>query len=223
MFYEKHAADARQVYDSVADDYMAFVGTELSDKTEDAVDRSILGAFVELATSLGTHRPIADLGCGPGRVAAVLQRSGLETIGIDVSPRLARLALNAHPTIAFAAGRISALPLADRCLDGGVSWYSIIYTPPQHLDRVFEEIARVVAPDGLLLLGYQAGPAQPVHRSDAFGSGFPLTSFRHEPDHVGAVLEASEFSIHSTTIRPPALAHEDCPQAFTIARRQRGA
>lgn len=168
MIVEDHASDARQVYDSAAADYVAFVGTELSDKTEDAVDRSILLAFVELATS-SERRPIADLGCGPGRVSALLSRSGLDTIGVDVSPRLARLAHDAHPAIPFTGGQISALPLVDQCLGGAVCWYSIIYTPPERLGRTFNEISRVVVPGGPVLLAFQAGPAEPMRRSDAFG------------------------------------------------------
>lgn len=173
MIHDEHVIDAQLVYDSAADDYVSFVGTELSDKTEDAVDRSVLGAFVEFATSLQRRHPVADLGCGPGRVAAFLSRTGLETIGIDVSPELARLARHAHPDIPFAAGPISSLPLADHCLGGAVCWYSIIYTPPQHLSRTFGEIKRVVAPRGPVLLAFQAGPAEPIRRSDAFGSGHP--------------------------------------------------
>ncbi len=182
MISEEHVAGARQVYDAAAADYVAFVGTELSDKTEDAVDRSVLEAF-----------------------------------GIDVSPRLARIAHDAHPTIPFATGQISALPLADRCLGGGVCWYSIIYTPPEELGRAFVEIGRVVSPGGLLLLAFQAGPAKPIHRIDAFGSGHPLTSYRHDPDDVGADLEAAGFTVHATTVRAPARDHEDSPQAFVLA------
>ncbi len=108
---EDHARHARHVYDTSAAEYVAFVGTELSDKTEDAVDRSVLVAFAELAKQLSMG-PVADLGCGPGRVAAFLSRSGLDTIGVDVSPRLALLARDAHPAIPFAGGQISELPLS---------------------------------------------------------------------------------------------------------------
>lgn len=217
MIHDEHVIDAQLVYDSVADDYVSFVGTELSDKTEDAVDRSVLDAFVEFATSLQRRHPVADLGCGPGRVTAFLSRTGLETIGIDVSPELARHARHAHPNIPFAAGPISSLPLADHCLGGAVCWYSIIYTPPQHLSRTFGEIKRVVAPRGPVLLAFQAGPAEPIRRNDAFGSGHPLTSHRHDPDAVEAALEASGFSIHATTVRSAARDHEDTPQAFVLA------
>ncbi len=215
---EDHARHARHVYDTSAAEYVAFVGTEVSDKTEDAIDRSVLVAFAELAKQLSMG-PVADLGCGPGRVAAFLSRSGLDTIGVDVSPRLALLARDAHPAIPFAGGQISELPLVDQCLAGAVCWYSIIYTPPEHLDRTFNELSRVVVPGGPVLLAFQAGPAEPIQRSDAFGSGHPLTSYRHDPDVVAVKLEAAAFSVHATTLRSPGRDHEATSQAFVLAHR----
>ncbi len=210
-------ADARLVFDATAADYVAFVGTELSDGTEDAVDRSALAAFVELASAPGAPRPVADLGCGPGRVAAFLARQGVGSIGIDVSPELVRLGRDAHPGIPFAVAPIASLPLVDGSLDGAVCWYSIIYTPPAHLGGAFREIHRVVSPGGPLLLAFQAGPARPVRRDDAFGSGHPLTSHRHDPALVCAALEGSGFTIRTSTVRPATREHEVTPQAFVLA------
>lgn len=209
--------DARLVFDATAADYVAFVGTELSDATEDAVDRSALAAFVEFAMSLEPARPVADLGCGPGRVAAFLSRSGVESIGIDISPELVRLGHDAHPRITFAVAPIASLPLVDSSLNGAVCWYSIIYTPSEHLGGVFREVRRVVTARGPLLLAFQAGPAQPVRRDDAFGSGHPLTSYRHDPSVVCAALEGSGFAIHATTVRSAARDHEVTSQAFVLA------
>lgn len=220
MKHDEHAADARLVFDATATDYVAFVGTELSDTTEDVVDRSVLGAFIEFATSLEPLRPVADLGCGPGRVAALLSRSGIGTVGIDISPALVRFARDAHPRIPFAAGEISCLPVHDRCLGGAVCWYSIIYTPAEDLGGVFREMCRVISTRGPLLLAFQAGPAQPVRRQDAFGSGHPLTSYRHDPHVVEAALETSGFAVHATTVRSVARQHEDTPHAFVLAFNQ---
>jgi SAM-dependent methyltransferase len=210
------------VYDSAAVEYVAFVGTELSDKTEDAVDRSLLVAFAELASSC-EGGAVADLGCGPGRVSAFLSRSGLDTIGLDISPGLLRLARRSHPATPFVAGGISDLPFANGCLRGAVCWYSIIYAPPEKLGRAFEEIRRVLTPGGPLLLAFQAGPAEPLRRDDAFGSGHPLTSYRHDPDDIAARLEATDFSLHATTLRSRARDHEVTSQAFILAHRSRSA
>ena len=66
-----HVASARAVYDASADRYIGFVGTEVSPATEGPVDRALLNAFVEMIHS-GPGTAVADVGCGPGRVAAFL-------------------------------------------------------------------------------------------------------------------------------------------------------
>lgn len=216
---DSHVDAPRKVYDASASDYVGFVGTELSDATEDAVDRSMLDAFVELVTSRGGGQ-VADLGCGPGRVAAVLLRGGLDVVGVDVSSELLAVARAAHPLVRFEEGRLDDLPFLDDALAGAVCWYSIIYTPPDLLDDVFTEIARVLAPAGLVLLAFQAGTGDPEVKEDAHGTGFALTTYRHDPEDVASRLDAAGFNVHAWTLRSPRLKHEKSPQAFILAWRQ---
>lgn len=95
-----HAAPVRAVYDAAAERYVEFAGTELSAGTEGAIDRSLLAAFVELVATRPRAR-VADVGCGPGRVAAFLARHGLDVLGVDVSTALLAQARVAHPGINF--------------------------------------------------------------------------------------------------------------------------
>ena len=60
------------------------------------------------------------------------------------------------------------------------------------LVEAFEELARVLIPGGYLLLAFQA-EGEPLHREDAFGSGLPLTSYRHSVSDVVGRLEESGF------------------------------
>ena len=194
------------------------MGTELSAATEGAIDRSLLSAFVELvAVRPGVQ--VADVGCGPGRVAAFLARHGLGVVGVDVSTALLELARLAHPGIAFEEGRLDDLPISDSSLAGAICWYSIIYTPPAHLAAVFTELSRVLEPGGYLLLAFQAGNGEAIHRSDVHGSGLPLTSYRHGVNDIALRLAADNFEVRATTERLPELDHETTPQAFVFARR----
>jgi SAM-dependent methyltransferase len=207
------------VYDAVVADYVAFVGTELGNATEDAVDRSMLAAFVEL---VGFQRRglIADLGCGPGRVAAFLAREGLDVIGLDVSSEMVAAARAAHAHVRFEQGQLDDLPFGDDGLAGAVCWYSIIHTPPDRLDDVLGEIARVVRAEGLVLVAFQAGTGQVVVNTDAYGSGISLTRYLHDADEVARRLDAAGFDVHACTRRAQSLPHESGPQAFVIARHR---
>lgn len=78
----------RTSYDTVAVDYAELLRTELSDKP---LDRALLATFAELVQGSG-NGPVADLGCGPGRVTAHLHSLGLDTVGVDLSPVMVAVA-----------------------------------------------------------------------------------------------------------------------------------
>lgn len=207
---------ALAVYDAAAERYARLVGTDLSAAFEGPVDRAFLTAFVEFVGD--TAGPVADVGCGPGRVAAFLAAHGLNVVGVDVSQAMLTVARIAHPDIRFEEGRLTALPFRAGSLDGAVCWYSIIHTPPEHLGEVFSELERVLSDDGHLLVAFQAGGGEDVHRADAYGSGISLTNFRHSPDEVARSLVAAGLQVHAQAVREPELDHESTPQAFILAR-----
>lgn len=210
----------RAAYDAAAATYARSVGTELSAAFERPVDRAILAAFVELVEA--TAMPVADVGCGPGRVAAFLAARGIDVVGVDISPAMLAVARHAHPDIRFHEGHLTALPFRDGSLGGAVCWYSIIHTPSEHLDEAFAELDRVLSGFGHLLLAFQAGDGECVRRADAYGAGLPLTSYRHSADEVCQSLIVAGFQVHARAVRQPELSYESTPQAFILARRGAG-
>jgi ubiquinone/menaquinone biosynthesis C-methylase UbiE len=215
MAGEEHVASARAVYDVAAPRYVQFVGTEVSSATEGPIDQSLLVAFVELVKRQ-TIDLVADIGCGPGRVAAFMAERGLDVIGVDVSQAMLTVARSAHPHIRFEEGQLDALPFETGVLAGAVCWYSIIYTPIDRLAEAFGELARVLMPGGYLLLAFQA-EGEPVHRTDAHGTHLPLTSYRHSVQEVAVCLVDTGFQIYATILRAPELDHETTFQGFIIS------
>jgi ubiquinone/menaquinone biosynthesis C-methylase UbiE len=216
MSGEDHVATARAVYDKAAPRYVQFVGTEISSATESPIDRSLLVAYIELIKRQTIGR-VADVGCGPGRVAAFIAERGLDVVGVDVSQAMLAVARTAHPHIKFEEGQLDALPIETGVLAGAVCWYSIIYTPSDRLAEAFGELARVLIPGGYLLLAFQA-EGEPVHRADAQGTHLPLTSYRHSVREVAGRLVDTGFKIHATVLRAPELEDETTPQGFVVAR-----
>jgi SAM-dependent methyltransferase len=70
---------ARRSYDAVAEEYANEFRDELAGKP---LDRALLASLVERA---GDGAAVADLGCGPGHVAAWLSGLGVAAVGIDLS------------------------------------------------------------------------------------------------------------------------------------------
>jgi ubiquinone/menaquinone biosynthesis C-methylase UbiE len=74
--------------------------------------------------------PVADVGCGPGRVSARLATRGVEVFAVDLSPGMIDVARRNHPHLRFEVGAMEKLPIQDAALDGVLDWYSLT-TPRQ--------------------------------------------------------------------------------------------
>jgi len=208
-----HVTETRAAYDTVAVDYASLLEDELA---RSPLDRALLGHFAELVLTEGGG-PVVDVGCGPGRITGHLATLGLDVRGIDLSPGMVAEARRRHPSIDFRTGTLAALDLAEASMAGLVAWYSIIHTPSEHLPEVFAELHRVIRPNGLLLLAFQAGGFT-VRLEQAYGHEVAYDAHRHDPDHVTSLLTDSGFRVTVRTERAKQ-DYEKTPQAFLLARR----
>ncbi len=90
-----HVSAARDSYDAVAVDYARLL-SGLS--VETALDVAVIDEFVGRSLALGVG-PVADVGCGPGRVTAHLHARGVNVFGIDLSAGMIRVARREHPNL----------------------------------------------------------------------------------------------------------------------------
>ncbi|WP_431279504.1 class I SAM-dependent DNA methyltransferase [Leifsonia poae] len=201
----------RTAYDKVAVDYELLLRDELAEKP---VDRAMLGIFAEQIAAAGGG-PVADLGCGPGRVTAHLAGLGVDAFGVDLSPGMVEVARAQHPELRFDVGSMAALEIQDASLAGVVAWYSIIHTPPERQAGVFAEFARVLRPGGWLLLAFQVGD-DVVHLQHAYGHDIDLHTRRQSPDRIRSLLEDAGFAEFVRLVREP-VAPEKSAQAYVLA------
>jgi ubiquinone/menaquinone biosynthesis C-methylase UbiE len=214
-----HVASTRAVYDFSAAEYARKVGTTVTASFERPIDRAVLDTFADDCAAVpGGH--VLDIGCGVGRVTSHLHNRGVRVSGIDLSPEMIAVARLAHPHVTFEVGTMTALPSDDGSLAATVLWYSIIHTPPAALGDVWAELARVLAPDGRVLLGFQAGENNEVRRDNAYGSSTTMTWYRHCSEDVARGLELAGFVVQTRIWRTAQLAHETTPQAFMTFKRQ---
>lgn len=205
---DPHLERTRVAYDTVAADYAA----QLSDQLDGApVDRHVLATFAEL---VGSGGEVLDVGCGPGHVTAHLQERGLRMRGVDLSPEMVRVASERYPGIPFRVGSLD--DLQERGLAGIVAWYSIIHTPPERLDAVFEGFRAALREGGMLLLAFQVGD-ELRHITRGYGHDVSLDAWRLDPDDLATRLTAAGFAPAFRTTRAPT-GSESVPQAFLSAR-----
>ncbi|WP_415957920.1 class I SAM-dependent methyltransferase [Streptomyces sp. 021-4] len=210
----------RDSYDAIAPAYAEFSRGELAAKP---LERGVLAVFAELAAAGGGGLPVADVGCGTGRVTAHLSELGLglDVFGIDLSPQMLAVARQDHPGLRFEEGSMLALGLPDASLGGLLAWYSTIHVPDQELPRVFAGFHRVLAPGAPVQLGFQVGD-EPLRMTEALGEEVSLVFHRRQPERVAALLRAAGLEVRAVVRKERDTEGpfpERAPQGFVLARR----
>ncbi|MFN2626090.1 MAG: class I SAM-dependent methyltransferase [Mycobacteriales bacterium] len=207
----------RASYDRVAERYAVEIAGELAHKP---LDRALLTAFAE---QVGAGQRIADVGCGPGHVAAFLAGCGADVVGIDLSPEMVRVASARQPELTFRVGDMRHLDEPSSAFAGVVAFYSVIHLTRDELPLALAEFHRVLTPDGLLLLAFHLGD-EVRHTDEWWGETVDL-DFRFLPrDHIDAVLDDAGFAIELAAERTPyrplaAAAEVQTRRCYLLARR----
>lgn len=214
---EALTAQVRSTYDAVAEVYAArFPSTE----PEQPVDLAMIDHFRALMPAGGTH--VLDAGCGTGRIARYLTDRGCRVRGVDLSPGMIAVAQREHADISTQVASITRLPFPDAEFDGILFWYSIVRVADTDLPTVFREARRVLRPDGVALVAFQAGRGtRDVAGSfRALGHDVTLTRFHRTADDVAALLATAGLAEQARLVRGPVTELDD--QAFLLARKSAG-
>ena len=218
-----HLTKTRATYDRVADEYAAHIANELAGKP---LDRALLACFAEMVNGTGV---IADIGCGPGHVAAYLHGLGAQVIGIDLSPEMVAVARKRALAIPFETGSMLNLDVPDATWGGIVAFYSIIHLPPEARPLELAEFHRALRPGGLLLLAFHIGDIADVgdvreeqrHLDEWWGQAVSLDVWFLQPAEIEATLRAVGFTIEMSLVRQPyapEVEHQS-QRAYILARK----
>jgi SAM-dependent methyltransferase len=92
-----------------------------------------------------------DVGCGEGRWTRELRARGHDVVGIDRSEKLLAAAREADPDGRYEVGTFEALPVAE----GAAAFVLTVNVLPHvvELEPAIAELARVLQPGGVLLIG----------------------------------------------------------------------
>jgi len=203
----------RRSYDAVAEVYAAGFRNELASKP---LDRAVLACLAEQAEH---GAPIADLGCGPGHVAAWLADWGVAAVGIDLSPAMIAAGRREYPQVELRVGDLLALPAADGEFGAAIAFYSIIHLEPGELNRAFEEIHRVLRPGGLFLVAFHIG-AEVRHLDEWWGHAVDVDFRFFQPPEIADAIERAGFQIEMRLERVSYPGEVETRRAYQLARRQ---
>ncbi len=178
----------------------------------DAMRRVALGSLARAIKGTDQRRvKLLDLACGNGRflgqILAAFPR--IPATGLDLSPAYcaeARRRLEPWPQVEIVAGAAERIPFEDSSLDAITCVYLFHELPPRVRRDVAREIARVLKPDGVLVLAdsVQSGDAPDLDRMlEYFPVGF------HEP-YFGTYLNEDFAALFAEA----GLSHQETELAF---------
>lgn len=146
-------------YNSHAQEY----ATKIASLTND----ELLGKFTAAVKNGGK---VLDAGCAAGRDSRILQDSGLEVTGIDLSSELIRIARQNNPDISFVEGSFLDLPFQAETFDGVWAHASLLHLESiEQVQQALQEFHRVLSTDGILhiMVKQQKGTEKTSVVSDA--------------------------------------------------------
>ena len=210
---KKRIKDTQTSYDQVAAEYAEKFKDEMDDKPfdRDCLDR--------LAREVGNLGPICDMGCGPGQIARYLHRQDVDTLGVDLSPRMVAEAQRLNPEIPFHQGNMLSLPDADNSWGGIAAFYCIIHIPREQIVDALREMKRVLKPGGVLLVTFHIGQ-EIKHIDEWWEKPVNLDFAFYLPEEMEDWLKEAGYELEETLVREPNPAVEVATsRAYLFARK----
>lgn len=157
----------------------------------DRPSQELVGALSALSLRAGAAA--LDLGCGAGRDALYLAQIGLQVAGVDGSREALRIAegraAQAGLQVTWVEGDVLSLPFPDRSFELVTDRFCFHHIPEGDRSRYAVEVARVLRPDGhLVLRGSRADRAGSFH---AVSEAAVRKHFGGRGFQIGRVLPAT--------------------------------
>jgi SAM-dependent methyltransferase len=137
----------RRGYDGLAETY--------------ATERPDEGRGIELLnrilTPIGESARILDAGCGQGKPVLLQSSAEATAVGVDFSREQLGLATRNAPDASLTQGDMTNLPFQDETFDAITAYHSLIHVPMDEHRAAIDEFARVLRPDGRLLVSEGPG------------------------------------------------------------------
>ncbi|MXR51684.1 methyltransferase domain-containing protein [Halovenus sp. WSH3] len=153
-------SELREAWDGVAETYARRRDPSGSDA--DLID--------DLLAELPADPDVLDIGpCDGARTLANLPAG---SVGVDISRDALELARETVPESTLVQGDMAVLPIAGDSMDGITAYHAVFHLPREEHPTVYEEFARVLRPDGRLLMTLPSGRFETTRRGWMGGSMF---------------------------------------------------
>lgn len=207
------ARDARVLaaYEASA---QAYSDASRDDLAASPFDLWLLERVVDLADG-----PIADLGCGPGHLAAFLADAGADVHGFDASPAMVACARANYDDLDFQVMRFDQFlrPRTAAAWGAVVAWYAFVHLAPSEITPLLATVAATLRPGGVLVLSLHLGD-EPVSADHPGGAEVPVEVVLHDREEVLASVSAAGLVGVEWYERGPAPGETPTNRLYVLAR-----
>lgn len=172
-------------YDHIADQWHA------NGRDQSYVNR-VLGYVDLVLDGLKPGSRVLDLGCGTGDpIAKHVAQKGFRVVGVDESENMLEIARKEVPGAEFIRDNMIKVELPGS-FAAAIAWDSVFHVERKHHSSIFNKLAKLLEPDGKLLLSVGGSGAESFS-SEMFGQTFFYSG--HEPEVTRQLLETEGFEI----------------------------
>lgn len=183
-------------YDAIAGPYAAHVAGELAGKP---LDRAWLDAFAARWAGRGL---VADVGCGPGHVAAHLAARGVDVLGLDVSAGMVAEARRLHPALRFERADMLGLGARPGRFAAAVAFYALVHFDDAALARALAALRAALPAGGELLAAVHVGEGS-LRPGSMWGVPVSLEFRLFREGELEDAVRAAGFAVVEAATRDP--------------------
>lgn len=144
------------------------------------------------------HVRIVDVGAGTGIFAEVLpQWATASVVAVEPTAAMVRAGAVANPDVSFVQGVAERLPLRDFCAD--IAWLSTSLHHFTDLDQAISELARILHPQGSVLIRTYVPGRTEIPWLDAFPGRGKWESRFHTEEQLTTLFRSHSFALVDIT------------------------
>lgn len=200
-------------YNTIAEEWTVAFANEHDNKPQ---DKEVLHRF---AQEIGDKIPVWDFGCGSGNTTKYLQDLGVLISGLDLSEKIIEQAKSVFPDIHFQKGNILDPEFRSNSIAGIVAFYAIVHFSKGEVKKAFQEIYRILQPDGLFLFTYHIGD-KTIHLDEFLGKKVDIDFMFFTNEFILDCLKETGFDEIDLIEREPHMGIEfESKRAYVFAKK----
>ncbi len=112
---------------------------------------------------------ILDLGCGPGRDARIFSEEGYQVVGVDLSPKMIKMARAVAPKAKFKVMDFLHLDFEEKSFDA--VWFNagLLCVEKKHAKKILISIHKILKDGGILFVSVKQGRGEGFIMDERYG------------------------------------------------------